>query len=363
LTCSFGKTKINQTVENVEEAVMSNTMPAKFETIEQLDDFMSRPSDALISDLEQVPGDIMVIGVGGKMGPTLARMAKRACPDRRVIGVARFSEPGLKDALEDHGVETIAADLLDPGAVNAVPQVPNVIFMAGRKFGSAGYEPLTWAMNGYVPALVADRMRASRIVAYSTICVYPFAPVAHGGPREDDEIGPLGEYAMSCVARERMFQYFSEKHQSPGAIIRLSYAIDMRYGVLHDLGRKVLRGEAIDLAMGHVNVIWQGDACSQSLRALRHCTVPSTPINISGPETVSIRALAQAFGRCFGRKPVFRGEENPTAWIANTAKAARLFGYPSVSLDQMVAWVSDWLARGMASWGKDTHFEVRSGSY
>jgi nucleoside-diphosphate-sugar epimerase len=342
---------------------MTDTLPDRFDGVDDLEEFMTRPSPALCATLAALDGDIMVIGVGGKMGPTLARMAKRACPDRRVIGVARFTEPGLKDALEAHGVETIAADLLDPSAVSALPQAPNVVFMAGRKFGSAGNEPLTWAMNGYVPALVGDRMRGSRIVAYSTICVYPFSPVAHGGPREDAEIGPPGEYAMSCVARERMFQYFSEKHRSPGALIRLSYAIDMRYGVLHDLGRKVLRGEAIDLAMGHVNVIWQGDACSQSLRALRHCTIPSAPINVSGPETISIRALALAFGHRFGREPVFRGEESPTAWIADTAKAARFFGYPSVPLDQMVSWVADWLTRDMPSWEKDTHFEVRSGSY
>ena len=193
--------------------------------------------------------------------------------------------------------------------------------------------------------------------------MYPFAPVAHGGSREEDEIGPPGEYAMSCAGRERMFQYFSEKHGTAGVLIRLSYAIDMRYGVLHDLGRKVQRGETVDLGMGHVNVIWQGDACSQSLRALRHCTVPSSPLNVSGPETLSIHALALAFGRRFGREPVFTGEESPTAWIANTAKAARLFGYPTVSIDQMVDWTADWLSRGMASFGKATHFEVRTGTY
>ncbi len=342
---------------------MPDSMPVSFATVEDLDAFMSTPSDALIEDLEHVPGDIMVIGVGGKMGPTLARMAKRACPDRRVIGVARFSEPGTRSYLDAHGIETITADLLDPRSVAGLPQVPNVIFMAGRKFGSSGNQPMTWAMNSYVPALVADHFKDSKIVAYSTICVYPFAPVLHGGPSEGDEIGPPGEYAMSCVGRERMFQYFSEKNATPGAIIRLSYAIDMRYGVLHDLGVKVLRGDEIDLAMGHVNVIWQGDACSQSLRALRHCEVPSMPINVSGPEIASVRALALALGRRFGSAPKFRGEENPTAWIANTSKAARLFGYPLVSLDQMIDWTADWLSREMVSLNKATHFEVRSGNY
>lgn len=342
---------------------MSGTFPASFANVDELDAFMTTPSEALIADLDAVPGDIMVIGVGGKMGPTVARMAKRACPGRRVIGVARFTEPGLDNYLKSHGIETIKADLLDPNAIAELPRVPNVIFMAGRKFGSTGSESLTWAMNAHVPALVADSFRDSRIVAYSTICVYPFAPVAHGGSREEDEIGPPGEYAMSCAGRERMFQYFSEKHGTPGALIRLSYAIDMRYGVLHDLGRKVLLGETVDLNMGHVNVIWQGDACSQSLRALRHCTVPSSPLNVSGPETVSIHALALAFGRRFGREPAFAGEESPTAWIANTSRAARLFGYPTVSLDQMIDWTADWLSRGMASLGKATHFEVRTGTY
>jgi nucleoside-diphosphate-sugar epimerase len=342
---------------------MSGTFPASFENVDELDAFMTTPSEALIADLDAVPGDIMVVGVGGKMGPTVARMAKRACPGRRVIGVARFTEPGLASYLKSHGIETIAADLLDPKAIAELPRLPNVIFMAGRKFGSTGSESLTWAMNAYVPSMVADHFRDSRIVAYSTICVYPFAPVAHGGSREDDEIGPPGEYAMSCAGRERMFQYFSEKHGTPGSLIRLSYAIDMRYGVLHDLGRKVLRGETVDLSMGHVNVIWQGDACSQSLRALRHCTIPSSPLNVSGPETLSIHALALAFGRRFNREPAFTGEESPTAWIANTSKAARLFGYPAVSLDQMIDWTADWLSRGMASLGKATHFEVRTGTY
>lgn len=337
--------------------------PESFPTVDALDEMMTSPSEALIADLERVPGDIMVIGVGGKMGPTLARMAKRASPDRRVIGVARFTEPGLKDDLHRHGIETIPVDLLDPQAVRGLPRAPNVIFMAGRKFGSTGSEPLTWAMNTYVPALVADHFRDSRIIAYSTTCVYPFAPVAHGGSREDDTIAPPGEYAMSCAGRERLFQYFSEKNGTPGILIRLSYAIDMRYGVLHDLGRKVLRGETVDLSMGHVNVIWQGDACSQSLRALRYCTTPSSPLNISGPETASIRAMALAFGHRFQRIPVFSGEESATAWVANTSRAARLFGYPTISLERMIDWTADWLARDMASFDKATHFDVRTGAY
>jgi NAD dependent epimerase/dehydratase family len=345
------------------EARTPDHLPERFASVEELDEFMSRPSAALIADLAAVPGDITVVGVGGKMGPTVARMAKRACPDRLVIGVARFSEPHLEAYLRRHGVETHKADLLDRAAVAALPQVENVVFMAGRKFGSTGSEDATWAMNAYVPGMVAEHFANSRIIAYSTICVYPFAPVSHGGATEDDAIGPPGEYAMSCVGRERAFQFFSRRNGSPGMLIRLSYAIDMRYGVLHDLGARVLRGETIDLTMGHVNVIWQGDACSQSLRALRHCTVPSAPLNVSGPEIVSIRSLATAFGRRFGKAPVFAGRENDTAWIANTSRAARLFGYPEVPLERMVEWTGDWLERGMASLGKATHFDVRTGTY
>jgi nucleoside-diphosphate-sugar epimerase len=328
-----------------------------------LDDFLSRPSAALMADLEAVDGDIMVIGVAGKMGPTLARMAKRAAPERRVIGVARFSDPRSRAYLESHGVETIAADLLRREDIAALPKARNIVYMAGRKFGSTGEEDLTWAMNAYVPGMVADHFAASRFVVYSTICVYPFARVAHGGSREDDELGPPGEYAMSCVGRERVFQHFSRLHRAPGSIIRLSYAIDMRYGVLHDVGSKVLHGEPIDVSMGHVNVIWQGDACSQSLRTLRHGGVPCVPFNITGPETVSIRALAQAFGRRFGKPARIVGEEAPTAWLADTSRAEGLFGYPEVPLDAMIDWTADWLARGMESLGKATHFEVRTGTY
>jgi len=340
-----------------------NELPESFETEEALDEVMSRPSAELAEDLAAIDGDIIVVGVAGKMGPTLARMAKRASPDRRVFGVARFSDRDLRIHLEKHGVETIQADLLDRDQVAGLPRARNVIFMAGRKFGSLGSEELTWAMNGHVPALVAEHFRASRIVAFSTICVYPFAVVAHGGAREEDPVGPPGEYAMSCVARERMFQHFSKLYGTPGMIIRLSYAIDMRYGVLHDLAAKVLAGEPVDVTMGHVNVIWQGDACAQSLRALRHVAVPSAPLNISGPEIVSIRWLAQEFGKRFGIEPMLVGEEAPTAWLANTSRAAGLFGYPSVPLAVLIDWTADWLRRGMGSLGKATHFEVRSGAY
>jgi hypothetical protein len=338
-------------------------LPERFDDVAHLDEMLSRPTAELVADLAALDGDIAVIGVAGKMGPTLARMARRAAPGRRVIGVARFSDAAQKAYLEAEGVETITADLLDPEQVARLPKVRNVIFMAGRKFGSTGAEALTWAMNTHVPALVADHFRDSRIVAYSTICVYPFVPVLHGGARESDPVDPPGEYAMSCSGRERLFQYFSDKHGTPGRLIRLSYAIDMRYGVLHDLAQKVLSGDPIDVTMGHVNVIWQGDACAQSLRALRHVNVPTSPLNVSGPETVSVRWLAQEFARRFDVPVKIVGQEAPTAWLANTAEAARLFGYPQVPLGRLIDWTADWTQRGLPSFGKATYFEVRDGTY
>jgi nucleoside-diphosphate-sugar epimerase len=338
-------------------------LPARFDSIAHLEDVMTTPAAGLVADLARVPGDLIVLGVGGKMGPTLARLARRAAPERRVVGVARFSEPGLREALERHGIECIAADLLDRDAIARLPKLPNVVFMAGRKFGSTGAEHLTWAMNVHVPAMVAEAFGGSRIVAFSTACVYPFVPVAGGGATEaTPPTPPPGEYANSCVGRERMFEHFSQRHGTPGRLIRLSYAIDMRYGVLHDVARKIRARAPIDLTMGHVNVIWQGDANAQALRALAHCTSPTSGLNVSGPVT-SIRSIATALGERLGVAPIFTGEPAATAWLVNTAEAERLFGPPEVPLEPLVDWTADWVARDGASLGKATHYDVRDGNY
>jgi len=339
-------------------------LPDRFRDAEHLEEVMTTPDPELVAELGQVEGDIIILGVGGKIGPTLAQLAKRAAPSRRVIGVARFSEAGLRESLSAHGIECHEADLLDRRQIDALPKAPNVIFMAGRKFGSSGAEDLTWAMNAHVPALVAEAFAASRIVAYSTGCVYPYVDVRHGGATEATAMTPPpGAYANSCVAREQMFRYFSRTRGTPGRTIRLNYAIDMRYGVLHDVATRVKSGDAIDLATGHVNVIWQGDANAMVLRALGHCTTPSSPINISGPETVSIRWLAEAFGQRLGKVPVFTGEEAPLAWLVNTTQAMKLFGYPRVPLARLIDWTADWISRALPSLGKPTGYGKRDGAF
>lgn len=339
-------------------------LPRRFDGVEHLEDFLSIPHEALRRELQQTPGDILILGVGGKMGPTMAMLARRAAPGRRVIGVARFSEKGLRERLQRAGVETIACDLLDRAAMEALPRAPNVVCMIAYKFGATGNEPTAWAVNVLAYAQAAESFRRARFVAFSTGCVYPFVATDSGGANEDTPLNPpSGDYAWSCVGRERAVQYLSQKHKTPGRLVRLNYAIDMRYGVLHDVAVKVRDGAEIDLSMGHVNVIWQGDANAIALRCLAHATTPASPINVSGPETVAVRELAGEFGRLMGKKPRLTGKESATAWLTDTQRMRREFGAPAVPLKTMIEWTADWVTRALPSHGKPTHFEVRDGQY
>jgi len=336
-------------------------LPTRFADVEELEDFMTRPSTEVERDLAGID-EIMVLGVAGKMGPTLARMARRA--GMRIIGVARFSERGLREKLTAWGIECIACDLLERASLERLPRAKNVVFMAGHKFGAAGNPSLTWAMNVGVPFMVAETFRDSRIVAFSTACVYPYASVTGRGAAESvATTPPPGDYATSCVGREQAFLHGSQRYGTPGRLMRLEYAIDMRYGVLHDVAGKVFAGQPVDVTMGHVNVLWQGEANEQALRLLAHCTTPTSPINVSGAEVISVRSLAQEFGKRFGKQVTITGKEAPSAWLVDTAAAQRLLGPPRVPLAAMLDWQADWIARGMPDLGKPTHFETRDGKY
>lgn len=342
-------------------------MTAHIETEEQLEDRLASISDADVAAASSLGGDLLILGVGGKMGPSLARLATRAVDKAgrkvRVFAVARFSNPAVKASLEASGIETIACDLLDERALKALPDAPNVIFMAGRKFGTTGAEHLTWAMNTYLPGLVAERFRNSRIVAFSTGNVYPFRSVLLGGATEETPVAPAGEYAQSALGRERLLEYVSDKWKTPVAILRLNYAIDLRYGVLSDVGRAVYEKRPVDLRVGAVNVIWQRDANSICLRSLAYCASPPAVLNVSGPETLSVRYLAEEFGSRFGLKPTFTGEEGAVALLTNAAKSHRLFGYPTVAVQDMLDWTAHWIRIGGSSLHKPTRFEVGDGRF
>lgn len=333
----------------------------------QLESYLSEPTDEVIKAIAALEGDILILGVGGKMGPTLAKQAKRAIElagiDKKVIGVSRFSTQGLRKDLHEAGIETIAADLLSEDYLQNLPNIQNVILMAGRKFGSTGNEHLTWAMNGYMPGRVAEKFKDSRLVVFSTGNVYPLTPVSHGGATECLPVAPIGEYAQSCLSRERICTYFSLQYGTPMAILRLNYAIDLRYGILLDIAEKVYAEESISLKMGNVNVIWQGDANAIALRAFTHCQSPPLILNVTGPEIVSIRYLASRFGTFFNKSPNFEGQEAETALLSNASQCHRLFGYPRVSLEQMIEWVAEWVRIGGTTLQKPTHFEVRDGKF
>ena len=330
-------------------------------SVDQLEEMLSRPSEQDLSALKALDGDLLILGAGGKMGPTLTMRAARA--GKRTIAVSRWSDDGAKKRLEAAGVELLTADLLDRKQLAALPDAPNVLFMSGRKFGSSADPSLTWAMNVYLPALIAERWSSSRIVAFSSGNVYPLRPIAEGGAREDTPMDPLGEYAQTGRGRERIFEYFARTHNVRTALLRLNYAIDLRYGVLLDIGTKVFERKMVDVTMGAVNIIWQGDANSVALRMFPLATSPATILNLTGPETLSVRAIAIRFGEHFGVKPQFTGQEAPTALLNDASKCHRIFGYPSVTPDEMIEWVAKWIGMGGHTYSKPTGFQVRDGAF
>lgn len=328
-----------------------------------LEDMLSKPCEGTCRVLAETKGDFLVLGAGGKMGPTLAMMLRRAAPGRKVLAVSRYSDRDVKARIEERGVETIEADLLDESIYAGLPDVSNVFFLAGMKFGATGNQPLTWAMNVYVPALVARRYARSRIVALSTGNVYRFTDANGAGSREDDVPGPVGEYAQSCLGRERIFQYFSQVHGTAVTLIRLNYANEPRYGILVDLATKILRDQPIDVTMGFVNLIWQGDANNYIARSLSLAAGPPAILNVAGPEVIRVRDVAERIGRRLGREPRFVSREAETALLSDSSLCVERFGPPATSLDEMIEHIVDWVAAGKAVLNKPTKYDVRDGKF
>lgn len=333
----------------------------------QLEELLSRPTPEVVDLFKTLEGDIIFLGIAGKIGPSIARMAMRACKEagvsKRIIGVSRFSNEQERNQIERFGIEIIRGDLLEPDFVNSLPKVRNVVFLAGMKFGAEGNLALTWAMNTYVPALVAEHFKDSRIIAFSTGCVYPLVPLESCGSLETDKPVAIGEYAQSCLGRERMFEHGSIKYGTPAVLIRLNYSVEMRYGVLVDIATKIKNDFVIDLAMGYFNVIWQGDMNAMSLLCLSQCTSPANIINLTGPETLSVRQVALEFGKLFGKTPKFSGEESPTALLSCARLSHNLFGEPKVATKQIIRWIASWINHENRLLNKQTHFEVRDGKY
>jgi nucleoside-diphosphate-sugar epimerase len=341
------------------------------QNLSELETALSEPTEATIRTLAALGGDLLILGVGGKMGPTLARMAKRATDaagtKRRIIGVSRFSADAelcpLERQLQSSGIETIRCDLLNRQSLQKLPDASLIVYMAGMKFGSTGQESLTWAMNSYLPGLVCERYPASRIAAFSTGNIYGLTPVTGSGSKESDLPNPVGEYATSCLGRERIFEHFSRANRTPVSIIRLNYSTELRYGVLVDIATRVHTGQPVSLSMGYLNAIWQRDANAMSLETLAHASHPPFVINIAGPELLSVRKIAEQFSERFGKPVRFSGSEAEDALLSDSAKSRSLFGEPTVSVDQMLDWIADWVARGGESLSKPTHFEERSGRF
>jgi len=341
--------------------------PDKIASLDILEDLLSTPTPEAKKMFAGLEGDIMFLGIGGKIGPSMASMAKRACEqagvEKRMYGVALFESDEQRKQLENIGIKTYHGDLLDPDFIQGLPKVKNVYFLAGMKFGSEDNLSMTWAVNSFMPALVADYYKESNIVAFSTGCVYPLVSVESGGSLETDAPAPVGEYAQSCLGRERMFEYGSKQHGTKVCMIRLNYSVELRYGVLVDIALKVKKEEPIDLSMGYFNVIWQGDVNDVVLRSLEICESPAKYLNITGPDTLSVRDVAMEFGKLFGKNPELINEEARTALLNNSEHAFQLFGRPKVSTERIIKWIAEWINQGGKMLGKPTHYEVRDGKY
>lgn len=343
-------------------------MPSLPQTDAEIELLLSEPTPGAIAAVAELQGDFMVLGVGGKMGTSTAVMIRRALDaagrkDAVVTGVSRFSRPEGRRELEESGVRTLVCDLADPGQVAALPDTANVLYLAGQKFGTDSDPGLTWIQNTIVPAITAQRFREARIVVFSTGCVYPFVSTAGTGAKENEPVAFLGEYASTCVGRERIFSHYAQKSGTRVLLYRLNYSVEFRYGVLVDIALKVHRGEPVDVTMGSFNCIWQRDACARAIQCLAHTASPPEILNVTGPEKTGIREVALEFGRLFGRPPILVGTEAPTAWLADAGESVRRFGPPAVTVAQMVEMIAGYVRQGGRLLGKPTHFEARSGKF
>jgi nucleoside-diphosphate-sugar epimerase len=345
---------------------MSDVLPLAIRDETHLEELLARPSPADVDFARTLSGDVLVLGAGGKMGPSLARRVRSACVAaggrQRVLAASRFSDPALPAALGQDGIEALACDLLDPEQVARLPRAGNVLYLAGRKFGSTDRPDLTWAHNTIVPMHVGRHFAGARIVVFSSGNVYPLSPRASSGSTEADATGPVGEYAQSCLGRERVFEYFARENGTPCLLFRLFYAVDLRYGTLVDIARHVLAGEPVDLQVGRVNAIWQGDANSYALRSLALCASPARPLVVTGP-AVSVREVAERYGARYGRPVRFTGEEGPLALLGNPAECLSRLGPPEVPLERLVEWTAAWVEKGGRTLGKPTKFERTDGRF
>ncbi len=336
-------------------------------TEKQLDEVLSKPNEQLVASMKRLKGDILILGVGGKVGPTIAQTAVRAIEasgvKRRVMGVDFFPTAASGKRIDDLGVETIKTDLMEKEAFDRLPDAANVMYMIGRKFGSTGAEWGTWMTNVQLAGLAARRYQKSRVVAFSSGNIYPFLPLASGGATESVPTSPIGEYAMSCLGRERMFDYYANEAKAKVLQFRLNYAVELRYGIILDVAQQVWNGTPIDVTMGNVNIIWQGYVSSVALQSFELAASPARILNVAGPETVSVRWMATRLGELMGKKPTFTGEEAPNALLSNSLQCHKLFGYPEVSADKVIEWVAYWIMAGGGTLGKPTHYETRDGKF